>query len=112
MVSWEVQGEKNSYKITGTTESDRGYVAMGFSNDTYMGADSVVGCYQLDAFGVTMNRFKNVPNGKSNQGLVDVIETYTNIIATLVIICQYVNFCILLLLDSTPWTHSNLNICE
>jgi len=36
MVAWEKAGDKNVYKLTGTTDGDSGYVAVGFSNDNKM----------------------------------------------------------------------------
>jgi hypothetical protein len=36
MLSWSADGEKNSYALTGVPGGDKGYIAMGFSDDAKM----------------------------------------------------------------------------
>lgn len=44
MVTWQNKGGVNEYQLTGRPGGSSGYIAIGLSEDSFMGKDSVVGC--------------------------------------------------------------------
>lgn len=68
MVTWSNMGGRNVYQLTGNPGASQGYVALGLSEDQFMGKDSVVGCViSSPNANPTVERFHNVEDDKINK---------------------------------------------
>ncbi|KAH9491837.1 hypothetical protein Btru_029871 [Bulinus truncatus] len=85
LVSWQTSGTSVTYTLRAVQESTSGvYMALGFSGDSEMGGDSVMGCaYENNVFG----KYVGFNVGKSSQPYADnqiqlTVSTFTNGVLT------------------------------
>ncbi|KAH9491836.1 DOMON domain-containing protein frrs1L [Bulinus truncatus] len=87
IVSWQTSGTSVTYTLRAVQESTSGvYLALGFSGDSEMGGDSVMGCaYENNVFG----KYVGFNVGKSSQPYTDnQIQLTASTFANGVLTCQ------------------------